>query len=150
MISEFQIDEKIEFLSKDDAFVNLQTAYDGALISYLSEESEWLSAEERDLMFYTASIVLSFFPNDINEIEPLSALIVLEEKNFQLLYSSKVYSFYDRITAFFDDFQEEDLLAFIEDACHLEENDGLTPAGQELIFIRLKSLLDFLLESHES
>jgi hypothetical protein len=150
MISESKIDEKIESLSKEDALVFLEKSYEGAVMSYLAEEAEWMASEERDLLFYTASVVISFFPNTGVEDsdKSLSTLIELEEKNFQQLYTSKSHAFYDRVTKFFDDFQEEDLLAFIEDACHLEDNEGLTPAGQELIFIKLKSLLDFLLLSN--
>ena len=66
-----------------------------------------------------------------------------EERNWTLLQSSKSNNFQERLNPFFENYPQEDLLAFVEDALADEEDDGLlTREGREPIFITLKSILD--------
>ena len=70
-----------------------------------------------------------------------------EEANYALLESSKASDFRDRLNAFFDGTDQEDLLAFAEEAVLEEEDEAealVTKEGREPIFIALKTLVDVL------
>ena len=65
-----------------------------------------------------------------------------EEDNWEIFNASKTNNFRDSLNLFFEDYKEEDLLAFIEDMLTLEENDEITPIGREPIFVFCKSFVD--------
>jgi len=66
-----------------------------------------------------------------------------EEENYALMPTKG--SFRDRLTPFFDDSGEEDLLAFIEDLLVAEEEDNsISKEAREPMFISLKTVVDVL------
>ena len=66
-----------------------------------------------------------------------------EEKNWEVLHASKTKDFRDRVTPFFEDYFQEDLLAFVEDALvEDEDEDGeevVTTDGRPALFVSLKT-----------
>ena len=51
----------------------------------------------------------------------------------------------DRMTVFFDDSDQEDLLAFVEDALVEDDEDSVvTKEGREPIFVALKTVIDII------
>lgn len=67
-----------------------------------------------------------------------------EEENWSILNDSTERRFHKRIDSFFEDYDQEDLLAFVEDALGDDEDGIVTREGKELLFIALKTLIDCL------
>lgn len=75
-----------------------------------------------------------------------------EEKNWELMNEVTAKRFRDRLDRFFEQYPQEDLLAFIEDAL-ADDEDGesiVSPESREPIFIALKSMIDGLVTSIEA
>lgn len=70
-----------------------------------------------------------------------------EDQNWATLQAQKGGDFRTRITPFFDNYPQEDLLAFAEDALvesDEPEEETVSPEGREALFISLKTLIDCL------
>lgn len=71
--------------------------------------------------------------------------ISAEEKNLALIQEVTAKKFRARLDVFFENTDQEDLLAFIEDSLIEEEEEPLiTKEGRELLFIILKTMVDCL------
>ena len=68
-----------------------------------------------------------------------------EEKNWTVLQEQKRGPFREKVTIFFEDYPEEDLLAFVEDTVELDDDSPITAVGREVIFIAAKSIIDTVL-----
>lgn len=123
------------------------------LLSYFfSDQFNILSEEEQGYLEYLAligwkAIVASrdgVAPEPASEEEVGDA----EEKNYQLLDAATGKDFGERIAVFFEDYHEEELLAFAEDAVTEDEDETeapiVTEEGKEPIFIGLKTMFDVL------
>ncbi len=117
-----------------------------------SEQFDLLSEDEKGYLQYLALIAWTA----IQEVNgPLGAVSEdeigqAEEANYALLESSKASDFRDRLNAFFEGSDQEDLLAFAEEAVLEEEEEDealVTAEGREPIFIALKTLVDVLTEA---
>lgn len=76
--------------------------------------------------------------------------IAAEEANLELLQEVSAKRFRDRLNVFFENTEQEDLLAFIEDSLIEDNEDNLiTKEGRELLFIILKSIVDCLLAEQD-
>ncbi len=119
-----------------------------ALLGYVfSEDFELLTREEREYMLYLI-IVLS---KSIEKVEGELSIIhpdnlsEAEERNWELLDAVTETRFRDRMNVFFEDSDQEDLLAFIEDALIEDDDDSVvTKEGREPMFVALKSVVDVL------
>jgi len=116
----------------------------------LGETFDILTEEEQDYMFFLGMVIFNAvaefrsIPDEIDGDELREA----EELNWQILEDSNKGSFSDRITVFFEDTEEEDLLAFIEDALVVEDDepDGIvTKIGREPMFVALKTMADLFM-----
>ena len=67
-----------------------------------------------------------------------------KEKNWEILEANVVGSFRDRITPCFENTNQEDLLAFLEDSLESDEDVVISNSGRELIFVACKTLVDCL------
>ena len=148
-INEEQIDFASEHLeTSEQAFVHtledLQRQHPIVFSFLLSENLEVLTVAERDYMFYLLAILWKALRDDLPAGTVISekALGEAEERNWTLLQASKSKRFRERLDPFFEDYPQEDLLAFLEDALVDEEEDLLTREGREPIFVSLKSILD--------
>ena len=63
-----------------------------------------------------------------------------------MVYSDRLYRsrWRRRLDAFFKNYSEEDLLAFVEDILVEDEDQELTTVGKEIILICSKSLIDLM------
>lgn len=147
-IPESAIDQNIEILSAsnslDDAIKELADAQP-FLIAYLSSETtSAFSNEEKDFLFFATSVIVSAI--EMIEPEPkvlgLEMLTEIEEQNFAILGETKGKEFRDRVTVFFENYPQEDLLAFAEDALEDDEEALITPEGREYLFVMLKTIID--------
>ena len=147
-IPESAIDKSIEQLSASDSLdAAIKDLADAQpfLIAYLSSETTAaFSNEEKDFLFFATSVIVSA----VEEVEPaarvlgLEMLTEIEERNFTTLTETKGKTFRDRVTVFFKDYPQEDLLAFAEDALEEDEENLITPEGREYLFVMLKTIID--------
>ena len=120
------------------------------LLGYvLSEDFELLTNEEREWLLYLVLVVWKATEKVYEKIGPLSknALETAEEANWERLEPVTAKRFRDRMTPFFDNYDQEDLLAFVEDSLTEDEEDTeavVTKEGREPMFVALKSVIDVL------
>lgn len=148
-INEAQIDLASEQLeASEQAFVHsledLRQQHPIVFSFLLSENLEVLTLPERDYMFYLLAILWQALRDELPAGKGISekALGEAEERNWTLLQASNSKRFREKLDPFFEDYPQEDLLAFLEDALIDEEEGLLTREGREPIFISLKSILD--------
>ena len=115
-----------------------------------AEGFQVLTEAERAYMLFLVTSVWHTLRDTIEAALPTvteAALGAAEEANYTLLEGVRAKTFRDKLTVFFENSAEEDLLAFIEDALTLEADDEsvLTPEGQLPIFIGVKAVADCLL-----
>jgi len=117
------------------------------LIAYLlSENFALLSEEEADYFQYLSLVAIdccNTFIGDINQYNQ-EDVDHAEENNWKIMEEGGAKTFNDKITVFFENSEEEDLLAFIEDSLTPEDGDFVTPVGRELMFVGLKTMVDVL------
>jgi hypothetical protein len=120
------------------------------LLGYvLSEDFELLTNDEREWLLYLVLVLWKSVEKVYEKIGPLSknALETAEEANWERLESVTAKRFRDRVTPFFEGYDQEDLLAFVEDSLTEDEEDTenvITKEGREPMFVALKSVIDVL------
>ncbi len=118
-----------------------------AILAYLfSENFDLLTQEEKEYLIYLALVIWSA----VDQVAPELATVITksidekEEANWEQLKDVKAKQFRDRLDVFFDNYTQEDLLAFAEDALVHDEDKMVTNEGREYIFIALKTIIDCL------
>ncbi len=154
-VSEEVIDRVIEQLEgyADEQYEQRMEAFAEAqpvVVAWLfSDQFDLLNEDEKGYLQYLALITWSA-NQEVNG--PLGAVSEeeigqAEEANYALLEATKAQDFRDRLNAFFEGSDQEDLLAFAEEAVLEDEDEPealVTKEGREPIFIALKTLVDVL------
>ena len=70
---------------------------------------------------------------------------ILEDKNWGIFQEAKGRTFRDKLDALFENYEQEDLLAFVEDSLEEDVEQPLSPEGREVIFVSLKTIIDCLI-----
>ncbi|NJN35230.1 MAG: hypothetical protein HC817_14265 [Saprospiraceae bacterium] len=150
-ISEKTIDQVIGQLETSDFEREIEQfgKAQPALMSYIfSEDFELMTQEERELLLYMMLVVWQAVEKTMGEkIHPLSkmALESAEEANWELLDGVTEKRFRERMTVFFENSAQEDLLAFVEDTLTEDEEDSIvTKEGREPMFVAMKTVIDVL------
>ena len=154
-VPESVIDQIIDELenANDDQYEARMEAFSEAqpvLFAWLfSEQFELLTEDEQGYLQYLCLIAWSAAERVNGPLEPASEeqIGLAEEKNYEVMELSADKKFRDRLTPFFDDTDQEDLLAFAEDAVVEDEDDPealVTKDGREPIFVAVKTLVDVL------
>ena len=110
----------------------------------LSEDTLFLTSDERDLLLYLSLIIWK----SVAEVVPLTKRIdaeqisEAEDANWAKLENVKSRQFRERIDVFFNQYPQEDLLAFVEDALAPDEESPITNEGREPLFVALKTIID--------
>ncbi len=115
------------------------------ILAYLfTEDFEAFSQQERDFILYLLIVLWKAIERVNGEVISATEdnLMDAEEKNWSLLQDVKATRFHERLDVFFQDYPQEDLLAFVEDALSDEEDEWVTKEGREAVFITLKSIID--------
>jgi len=152
MVPEEIIEEIIEYFENDEkAYVDSLAKImesNPALLAFLGQESiDILLEEEKDIFWYITLVICTaversnFEYNDITDVN----LEECEEKNWEIYQGQPRGSFREKITPFFNNYNQEDLLAFVEDTLELDDTSPITAVGREVIFISTKSIIDTLL-----
>ena len=106
-----------------------------------------LTVEEREYLLYLAIVIRKAILQERKALPTLTEEQIgeREEANYGLLPEGGG-RFRDKLTPFFEQSKEEDLLAFVEDALEIDTEDedefSVTPEGREPIFLTLKTLID--------
>jgi hypothetical protein len=124
------------------------------IMSYFQQESfDLLTEDEKALLEFMFTVIYSSVAKALKgpvdfQIQTMEEE---EEKNWDIFnhHSSKKFSHICDV--FFEDYAQEDLLAFVEDTTQLDSEDNvLTPVGREILFISCKSLIDTLDKNNHS
>ena len=152
MITESTINKVLEDLNSDQDFQERLTALvqsQPAIVSYLESEGfEILSNDERDLLWYLTVVIYHSVLCSINDITRIKVkhIEAAEEKNYDTLESDHL-KFSEMADILFNNYEEEDLLAFVEDTVIPDEEDFPSPVGRKVIFITMKTIIDVLTEA---
>ena len=116
---------------------------------YLDQDSSVLFDEEKEYLYGIVFVLLESCGFTITDID---ALINHEESNWEVVQSHKRIK--DAFDVFFDGYQEEDLLAYVEDSLAVdpeeeEEFEFLTQVGIEFMVVKAKSIVDYYIEQRK-
>lgn len=117
------------------------------LMDYLTNEDvEAFTEPERELLLFAALVVYQSVDDERSGLKEVTGeeIATAEEKNYERLASVKAPTFRDRLTPFFEESDEEELLAFIEDLTLAEGDDAVSTEAREPFFITLKTVVDTL------
>jgi len=137
---------------KEDDFFQTQEELANAhpaISALLTDENlDLLKEEEYDLLWFVVTIVYQSFKVENGAVEAidLEELGAIEEKNWSLLGENASTPFRDRLDVFFDNYPQEDLLAFIEDSFESDEELEISGPSREVLFITAKSCLDAFIQ----
>jgi len=114
-----------------------------------SEHFELLNEDEKGYLQYLSLIAWRSIMSVNSEVEAVSEEQIgeAEEANYALLEASKAQDFRDRLNEFFEGSDQEDLLAFAEEAVLEDEDEPeslVSKEAREPIFIAVKTLVDAL------
>lgn len=132
-------EQKMEEFSENQPF----------LLSFLLSESfNILDETEKSLLFYLALVIYSACSEIHSEMDTieLDAIENADENNWTLVDQHKFKTLKEIADFFFQDYPQEDLLAFVEDSLiDDEENDTpISNIGRNVIFVSMKSFIDCL------
>ena len=123
------------------------------LLSYFfTENFQVFTQNEKEYLFYLMLVIWKAAGLSGENIPTITEqqLSEAEDYNWEQLQRAKGKGFHERLNVLFDNYPQEDLLAFAEDALAEEEEDEeegmplVTQEGREAIFISLKSAIDCL------
>lgn len=122
------------------------------LAYFTSETTDPLTAEEQEYLLFVSLNILTAIEMQVSNVPLIEEETIgrSEEKNWALLNQQQSKIFHERITPFFEEYPQEDLLAFVEDALIPDEESPVTKTGRELMFIMLKSGIDGWVSSYRS
>ena len=112
----------------------------------LSVDRSILTETEYGQMVFAAMVIVGTYQNSKHEVKATEIgeeISKVEDQNWSVLDEQKG-EFREKLNVFFKDYPEEDLLAFVEDMLIGDDNTDMTPVGREVIFVKLKSVIDFL------
>lgn len=152
IITEGDIDKVHQHLDADpDAGLRIMTTFANEqphmAAWLLGDEFEILTKDEQDLLYFLATCMYAAVKDKVETVPEINGddLRNAEERNWEIMEGVKAKRFEDRISILFEDSDQEDLLAFVEDSIAEDEEDGddiVTAVGREAIFIALKSFID--------
>lgn len=123
-----------------------------AVVSFLMADHEGaLTDDEQEYLMYLATVIFRSIESEDGEQAKIAPDVVsaAEEKNWDVLGTSKARNFRERLNVFFEKTGQEDLLAFIEDSLVEDEEaeeQMVTSEGREPMFVLLKTVVDVLSE----
>ena len=120
------------------------------LMDYLTnEDTEAFTEAERDLLLFAALVIYQSVDDERAGVPEASGTQIseAEEHNYEIFNRMKGQPFRDRLTPFFEESGEEELLAFVEDLllADAEEEDAVSGEAREPFFATLKTVIDVLI-----
>lgn len=151
MITEHEIDLCVEKFSSDEEKMTLSFIGDNQdFLSYIkSEINPLLKEEERKVFLFISTIVFHSFLINENYSAEFNQDIFDSKDEENWGFRDKQTSFDKTKDIYFENYGQEDLLAFVEDILtDEEEENSYSDAGKEIVFINCKSYIDTLSESN--
>ncbi len=149
LITEELIDKvSLRIAENDDSLESLVNDFEknqpNVIGFILSEEVLSLDREEREYLLYLSMVVWKTYQESGNEFTLIDQkeLGEVEDSNWEVINNSSAKTFRDRISPFFEGYEQEDLLAFVEDALVEDEDSFVSKAGREIMFVALKTIID--------
>lgn len=132
----------------DDNFKQMLSEND-CLISFLEQENfKLLTPDETALLEYLLTVIYKTVKDNVHKTPKISLEILeqLEDENWSVFNDKTGNNLEKTFDIFFDGYDQEDLLALIEDSIieTEEEEISLTQVGKEIIAITCKSFIDML------
>ena len=118
-----------------------------SLTAYIfSENFDLLTQPEKEYFLFLVLVIFFSVKNEGGGLDAISeeAIGKAEENNWTSLSEVKSKKFRERMNVFFEGYDQEDLLAFVEDSLSEEEEETVTKVGREPMFVALKSIIDCL------
>ncbi len=150
-IEEAWIDATIRQIADNDEQSNevllerFKEAQPQVLAYVFSETFALLVPEEKEQLLFMNLVLWSVLTKHGGQALPILSDQIIgdsEEQNWSKFLGEKG-SFREKLNIFFENYPQEDLLAFVEDFLMSEEEEGdLSKEGQEYLFIGLKSIMD--------
>ena len=158
-ISQEAIEEVMARLQNtSDLFSNLLDGLEQdqpAIVNWIFSESfDILNQEEKQYFLFLSLVIIVSIREEIAIEDVINPKVIeeAEEQNWEMFTKQSSKEFREKVNVFFDNYPQEDLLAFVEDALELEHDDQVvTSIGRPPIFIALKTLVDILaIQSEQS
>jgi len=119
-----------------------------AIINWLFSESfDILNQEEKQYFLFLALVIIIAVSEALENEDAVSPQEIeqTEEKNWEIFMEQKPKDFREKVNVFFENCEQEDLLAFVEDSLEMEHEDQVVSAiGRPPMFIALKTIIDVL------
>jgi hypothetical protein len=115
--------------------------------AYIDHENySLLKNEEIALMEYLSTIIYFSSKEVIGAIPKLygNTLENFEEKNWDVFNEGNSKNFSSVLDKFFEGYEQEDLLALVEDSIVPDDENLVTSVGSEIICVACKSIIDSL------
>ena len=148
-ISEEIIDNIAEQIgSSEEAFkeatVELSEEQPNVAAYVFSDNFDLFTASEKEYFLFLVLVIFKSIKKEEENLIATSAeaLGKFEEKNWQSINEVTSKKFRDRLNVFFQNTDQEDLLAFVEDSLLEDEEELVTKVGREPMFVALKSITD--------
>ncbi|MCP9234412.1 hypothetical protein [Lewinella sp. JB7] len=117
------------------------------LMDYLTNEDvEAFTERERELLVFAALVIFQSVDDERAGLTEVTGdqIAAAEERNYEIIGAAKG-NFRDRLTPFFEQSEEEELLAFVEDLLLAEDGeDEISREAREPFFVTLKTVIDTL------
>ncbi len=138
----FEVDEKA-YTKIQDEIVQNQLAL-GAVLT--EENLKLLKDDEYDLLWFMLIVIYKSVQSVEGDLPVIGSKLLenIEESNWKMWNESKSKDFKQKLDPFFEDYDQEDLLAFIEDSLSDDEDMEVSNEGREVLFIFCKSMVDAL------
>ncbi len=148
-ISESIINQVIDQLAEETAYVAamdemVETQKD--LMNFIDEENQSLLAKNELAILQFLSLVICKSVKHHYELKTIHGKLLeeAEEKNWEVFHDPQMKSFSNVLDKYFENYQQEDLLALVEDSIQDDENSDISQPGKEMIFVAAKSIIDVL------
>lgn len=151
-IPEATINEVIELFENESNYIaELEDISSNQidLMSFINKENQSLLTEEELSILQFLTLVIFKSVQKHYEIKPISGkhLEEAEEGNWAVFHDTQYKKFSQVMDKFFEKYDQEDLLALVEDTVQDEEDNVITQVGREIIVVAAKSIIDVLNQS---
>lgn len=151
-ITEKLIEQAAEMLhtpeeEQENIILEMRAKQPVLLAYFFSDTFQPFTQEEREYLFYLTLVIWKAIGLSGREMPSVTEeqLGLAEEANWEKMQEARGKSFHERLNPFFENYPQEDLLAFVEDALAEEEEGPLaTKESREAMFVCLKSVIDCL------
>jgi len=140
-------DKEVESDQDNTPFINMLAKEQPAIFHYIGQEDfELLTEEEFDFLIFLTIVIYKSIKESGVELKEVSVeeIELAEEANWEILNKANGNKFRKRIDGFFENYPQEDLLSFVEDALEPDDLPVVTKEGREPLFIILKTIIDVL------